>query len=214
MAGTIIAPVINLIKTEFGIGSTLAGFVIAAHALFVALLCPIAGKLIDAVGAKKPLMYALFLYGIAGGSGLLARSYPVLLASRVLLGAAIAVIFVSITVIIIDRYDNSERNKLMGWRVSSIGVGGIVWPVIGGFLGSIAWRLPFGIYMIGIPLGFTVMFGISNAKTSSGGRINNSNDSTLKIILRNPVIFFVFALIFLTTLLIFTIVIFVPQRVK
>lgn len=69
MAGTIIAPVLNEMRTDLKISATETGFIITFHALFVALFSPLVGDLIDKIGTKWPLVFGLMIYGAAAGSG-------------------------------------------------------------------------------------------------------------------------------------------------
>jgi len=65
MAGSIIAPVLNLLKEELGVDPTSAGLIITTHALFMALSSPFTGNLIDRVGTRKLFVSGLILYGLA-----------------------------------------------------------------------------------------------------------------------------------------------------
>ena len=84
---------------------------------------------------------------------MLIDSFWVLIISRAILGIAVAAFFNAITVLILNMYEGKDRNKVMGWRGSTNSLGGIIWPLIGGFLGSFSWHHPFAVYLIGIPLG-------------------------------------------------------------
>ena len=105
-------------------------------------------------------MFGLVLYGMAGGSGLLIDSYWVLIASRAVFGIGVAAILNSITVTILNLYIGSGRHKIMGWRASANSFGGMLFPMIGGALGSLSWHVPFAVYLIGLPLGFLALITI------------------------------------------------------
>ncbi|MFC1958277.1 MFS transporter, partial [Chloroflexota bacterium] len=148
-----LAPVVNLVRDGLGADPASAGLIITTHALFVALSSPLVGIFIDRIGTKKPFIFGLILYAIGGGSGLFINSYWLLIAGRAILGIAVAAIMSSITVIILNLYEGSERNKIMGWRGSANSFGGMLFPLIGGALGSLSWHLPFAVYLVGLPLG-------------------------------------------------------------
>ena len=134
MAGSIIAPVLNLMRYSLGVAPTSVGLIITTHGLFMALFSPLMGIIIDRNGTRWPYIVALICYGLAGGSGLLINSFWVLLASRACLGIALACIFTAINVLILNMYDGIERDKVMGWRGSAQSLGGVIWPLLGGFL--------------------------------------------------------------------------------
>ena len=210
MAGTVIAPVLNLMREGLGIDPTSVGLIITAHSLFIAVFSPVMGSLIDRIGPKKPCVLGLFVYGVAGGAGLFIESYWMLIASRAFLGIALAALYNAITVIILNSYKGMQQNKIMGWRGSANSLGGIIYPVLGGFLGAFSWHLPFVIYTIGIPLGFLVIFFVPDidvAKTPAEG----SRSSVLRIFRTTPILYAIYGTMFLSNIMLYAIVIFLPQ---
>lgn len=210
MTGSIIAPVLNLLRDGLGVDPASAGLIITTHALFMALFSPLIGNLIDRVGARKLFVSGLVLYGLAGGSGLFITSYWVLIVSRAILGIAVAAIATTIVVTILNLYKGVERNKIMGWRGSANSFGGIIWPLIGGFLGGFSWHLPFAVYFLGIPLGFFALITMPETRKEK----NQNTGSVLKVFRIKPVLFVIYGLLFLTMTLLYTIVVFLPQLLE
>lgn len=206
MAGSILAPVLNLIREGLGVGTASAGLIITTHALFVALFSPLIGSIIDKIGAKKPFILGLVLYGIAGGSGLFITSYWVLIISRALLGVGVAAVLNSITVMILNLYTGEERNKIMGWRGSANTFGGIIWPLIGGILGGFSWHLPFAVYFVGIPLGFCALITVPDIYKEP----KENSSPVLKVFRETPILFVIYSLFFLAMVLVYSIVVFLP----
>lgn len=213
MSGSILAPVLNLIRAGLGIDPASAGLIITAHGLFIAIFSPLWGNLIDRIGTKKPFIFGLVLYGLAGGSGLFITSYWTLIASRALLGIAVAAIINSITVTILNLYREEARNKIMGWRGSANAFGGIIWPVIGGLLGGLSWHLPFAVYLLGIPLSLVALFTMPE---TSQAQIKDTakGSSVLHILRSNPMLLVIYGLLFLTMVLLYAIIVFVPQLLE
>ena len=213
MAGSIIAPVLNLMREELGADPVSAAIIITTHGIFIALCSPLIGILIDRLGAKRPFVLGLLLYGLAGASGLFITSYWVLIISRIFLGVAVAAIFTSITVLILNLYDGVERNKVMGWRGSSNSFGGIIWTLLGGVLGRFSWHLPFAAYLVGIPLGIMALFAVPdvNQKKIQDPKGESKTNSVLQIFRDVPVLFVIYGLVFLLNILLYAIVVFLPQ---
>lgn len=216
MAGSIIAPVLNLMRDELGADPVSAAVIITTHGIFIALCSPLIGIIIDRIGAKRPYVLGLLLYGLAGASGLFITSYWALIISRIFLGIAVAAIFTSITVLILNLYEGAERNKIMGWRGSSNSFGGIIWTLLGGVLGRFSWHLPFAAYLIGIPLGLVALFAMPPVQH---GKIQDpkgesKTSSVLRIFKDIPILFVIYGLVFLVNTLLYAIVVFLPQLLE
>jgi MFS family permease len=216
MAGSIIAPVLNLMREELGADPVSAAIIITTHGIFIALSSPLIGILIDRVGAKRPFVLGLLLYGLAGASGLFITSYWHLIISRILLGVAVAAVFTSITVLILNLYDGAERNRIMGWRGSSNSFGGIIWTLLGGVLGRYSWHLPFAAYLIGIPLGLMAVFALPAVQheTVQDPEGDSKTSSVLKVFRDVPILFVIYGLVFLVNTLLYAIVVFLPQLLE
>jgi MFS family permease len=215
MAGSIIAPVLNLMRDGLGIAPSSVGLIITTHGLFMALFSPLMGSIIDCKGARRPYIAALLCYGLAGGSGLLIDSFWVLLVSRACLGIGLAGIFAGINVLILNMYDGIERDRVMGWRGSAQSFGGVIWPLIGGGLGAISWRFPFAVYLLAIPIGLFAIAAVPEPVIRHRrGPDQRGGTSVLTILRDSPVLFVIYGLIFSGNLLLYSIVIFLPQLLE
>ena len=101
----------------------------------------------------------------------------------------------------------------MGWRGSAISFGGVIWPLVGGILGGFSWRLPFAIYLLGIPLGLLALITMPETHQEKI-KDTGENGSMLRVLRKNPLLFAIYGLIFLTMNLIYTIVVFLPQLLE
>ncbi|MGO1766600.1 MAG: MFS transporter, partial [Advenella sp.] len=149
MAGIIIAPSLPAIESRFGDSdhiALLSRMVLTLPSLFVAMSAPLAGILADRYGRKKLLVGAIALYGIAGASGLIADSLPMLLTGRAILGIAIGGIITLNTALIGDYFTGAEREKYLGLQQAFVQLGGVVFVMSGGLLAELHWRMPFVIY--------------------------------------------------------------------
>lgn len=210
MAGAIVMPVLEVIRSDLGVSGTAAGLIITAHGLAIAVSSPLVGRLIDAWGVRRPMAAGLVLYGLAGGAGTLIESYPALIVSRLLLGVGVAFIFSCTTVALLAMYQGKRRDQVMGWRTTATTLGGLVWPLLAGALGSLSWHATFAIYLIGIPLGIaTVIWLPADARTADGAR---TSGSALSLLRRYPSLLAWYGLMMTTGLMIYTLAVFLPQR--
>ena len=215
MAGSIIAPVLNVMRDGLGVAPSEVGLIITTHGLFMAFSSPLMGSLIDRKGARRPYIFALIGYGLAGGSGLLINSYWVLLVSRACLGIALAGIFAAINVLILNMYEGGERDRIMGWRGSAQSFGGVIWPLIGGALGGLSWHLPFAVYMLAIPIGLLAMAVVSEPATRHrSGPPSDNGTSVFTVFRQNRVLLIIYGLMFFANVLLYVIVIFLPQLLE
>lgn len=206
MTGSIIVPVINVMRDEFGLDPTSAGFIITTHALVAALSYPVARNLVSVKGPKPLLVAGLLLYGVAGGSGLFVTSFGLLLVSRAILGMSFAAVMTSVTAIL-NIYTEEERKALMGLRGASTGFGSINWPIVGGFLGVFSWHLPFAVYLLTIPLGLSLLKLLPEITIEPEGE-GEPKDFIHK---RNSKSVIIYGFTLLENCLLFTIFVFVPQ---
>jgi len=215
MAGSVISPVLNLMRDGLGVSPSSVGLIITTHGLFMALFSPLMGSLIDIKGARRPYIIALICYGLAGGSGLLINSFWVLLISRACLGIALASVFTAINVLILNMYEGIERDKVMGWRGSAQSFGGVIWPLIGGLLGGFSWRGPFAVYLLAIPIGLFALSSVPEpAVRHQTGPESVGPATSFKVLIENPVLLLIYGLIFSGSILLYVLVIYLPQLLE
>lgn len=120
--------------------------------LVVAILSPILGIYIFKFGKKKSAFFALLLFAITGSAGLYLEHMEAFLISRALFGIAVATQMIVATSLVGDYFKDEARHKFMGYQSAFMAIGGITFVFGGGILSDINWRLPFGIYLIGLLL--------------------------------------------------------------
>jgi ACDE family multidrug resistance protein len=215
MAGAVISPILNPMTEGLGVDPGMARVIITTHSIFIAFSSPFFGVLIDRIGPKQPFTLGLVLYGISGGAGLFINNYWLLLCSRALLGIGTAAIFTSITLLIFDLYEQgTKRNKIMSWRASSQSVGGIIWPLLGGFVGTFSWHFPFGVYFVSIPVSLLVLLYIPQVKRDLSIPTADKEKTVLGLLRENPTLFVTYGLSFLNMVLLYAFVVFLPSILK
>ncbi|MGW0792646.1 MFS transporter [Streptomyces sp. NPDC002911] len=208
MAGAVIAPVVSVIRGDLGVSGTAAGLILTAHGLSLALVSPLVGWVIDRWGVRLPLAGGLVLYGLAGGAGLVTDSYATLIISRFLFGIGAAALFSGTTVALLALYQGSERDKVAGWRGTAISLGGIIWPLVGGGLGTLSWHGPFAVYLIGVPLGIAMLLILPKVPATPRGK----GISAVALIRRQPRLLTLYGLSLFSSFLLYVLAVFLPQR--
>jgi MFS family permease len=153
MGGLLIAPILPEIQRRFsGVPGVeyLAPIVQTIPALFVAILAPFAGAIVDALGRKRPLVIALALYAAFGTAPLWLDSLHSIIVSRAGVGLAEAVIMTCCTTLIGDYYDGARRSKYLALQVTWVALSASLFFLVGGLLGEFGWRAPFWVYGISL----------------------------------------------------------------
>lgn len=119
-------------------------------ALCVAVLAPIAGVVVDFFGRRRTLISALVVYAIVGMLPIFLDSLMAIIASRVALGAAEALIVTSSTTLIGDYFHGRDREKWLANQTAVASISSIVLAFLGGALGNLGWRGPFTAYGVSI----------------------------------------------------------------
>ncbi|WP_380678350.1 MFS transporter [Salinigranum sp. GCM10025319] len=226
MAGAILGPIVPQIRDELGVSGAAAGLIITTHGGVIVLASPLAGALVDRVGPRRPFVGGLVVYGIGGGAGLFVDSFLPLLASRVVLGLGTAAVYTAVTVLIYDLYEGQAMERALGYRSSANSAGAAVWPLVGGAAGTVAWNLPFGVYLVALPLGLVAAATIPETHASnrdhapkhdaaasgaSGPDLRSRVAATVAVFRRRPGLLPVYLLYFGANALLYVVVVFYPQ---
>ena len=153
MAGATIAPSLPAMRDYFAATPNAdywVRLVLTVPALFIAIGAPFVGTVIDRFGRKPLLAFAVLLYGIAGTSGTVLSDIGMILVGRVLLGLSVAGIMTTATALIADYYIGAARAQFLGFQAGFMGLGGVLFLSLGGFLADVNWRMPFLIYLLAL----------------------------------------------------------------
>jgi predicted MFS family arabinose efflux permease len=153
--GTVVlTPVVHSIEQAFASdpAANLAPLVLAAPALFIGLLAPFAGQIVDRLGRKRLLLAAMLAYSLFGTAPLYLNDLRLILLSRALMGIAEAAVMTVCITLISDYFTGPKRVKVIGLQTGSSAVAAIVFVAVGGALGAAGWRTPFAVYGIALLL--------------------------------------------------------------
>ena len=119
-------------------------------------------------GMRRMLIVASLLYAIAGTAGLYLNTLPLLLVSRLAVGACAAAIQVMSLTLVNTRCEGNDRAKWMGIHVSVATL--ITLPIspLSGVLGRISWHLPFGLYAVSLALFAVLLFSPRDSEGAEG----------------------------------------------
>jgi MFS family permease len=155
MGGLLIAPILPEIQRRFsGVPRVefLAPIALTIPALFIAILAPFAGAIVDRLGRRRPLVIALALYAAFGTAPLWLDSLYAIIASRAGVGLAEAVIMTCCTTLIGDYFDGAKRSKYLALQTTYTTLSASLFLLAGGLLGELGWRAPFWAYGVSLLL--------------------------------------------------------------
>jgi EmrB/QacA subfamily drug resistance transporter len=153
--GTVTNIALPTITTYFNVDVALSQWVITAYLLTITSLLLVFGKVSERTG-KVPLFIAGFAIFTASSLACgLAPSLPVLIGCRILQAVGGAMVFSISGAILFQAFPTDERGRAMGYIGSTVAVGGILGPVLGGILVStLGWQY---IFLINVPIGIVVI---------------------------------------------------------
>ncbi|HUG61179.1 MAG TPA: MFS transporter [Methylomirabilota bacterium] len=163
MASATIAPSLPGLRDHFASVAhveTLVRLVLTAPGLAIAIAAPFAGWIADRFGRRRVIVAAMALYILAGGAGLVLVSIDALIASRLVLGLAVAGMLPTASALIADYWHGPARDRAFGIQAAFMAAGGVVFLPLGGLLAEVHWRGPFLVYLLPVlllPLAFTVI---------------------------------------------------------
>jgi len=172
MAGATIAPSLPQMSEVFADhphSDLLVKLVLTMPALFIAVISPVSGLIMDKFGRKRVVIFAVALYGIAGTTGLYADSLNGIIIGRAILGVAVAGTMTGFTTLIGDFFKGEGLNRFMGYSMAFSGFGGVFFLVMGGVLADVGWRYPFMIYAIAFLILPLTIFGLREPVIEKNG---------------------------------------------
>lgn len=160
MMAVLLSPGLPALQQEF-LGEpdiqVLSKMVIMMPALAIALTAGPLGFLIDRWGRFPILLLSLLLFGLFGVQGYWAEDIYALIATRFFFGIGVAGIMTTTSTTLAEHYDGLPLRRMLGFQAGFMGIWGIGFQVIGGFLAETSWRSPFLLYAIAFPLVFAVI---------------------------------------------------------
>lgn len=130
-------------------------WVVTAYLLVQTCLLIIAAKVAERTGQARMFTAGLGVFSLASLLCALSSSLDQLVLFRLVQGAGASMMFSVSTAIVFQAFGPRERGKAMGFLGSTVAVGGMLGPVIGGLLvGTLGWQ---SIFLVNVPTGLIAM---------------------------------------------------------
>lgn len=148
----LISPGLPVFRNAFGLTDAEASLLLSAILVPGIFLSPIMGLLTDRLGRRRVLVSSLFVWSLAGGAIVLRPVFLIVLALRFVQGTALAGIGITTIALISDIFKDVQRNAVLGVNTAVLSAGAAVFPLVGGALVTVAWNVPFAMYLLGLPV--------------------------------------------------------------
>ncbi|GLW56932.1 MFS transporter [Kitasatospora phosalacinea] len=148
---TVVSVALPAIAEHFDVGLSGLQWVTNGYTVTFAALLLTAGWLADRFGGRRVFLCGLVAFGALSGVSALATTLPALVALRLALGAAGALLLPSSLAVITNAYtDPAARARAVGAWAALTGAALAAGPVVGGVLtDTVGWR---AIFLINVPL--------------------------------------------------------------
>lgn len=152
MGVTSIAPAFPRIMAAFDVPATSIGLLLTWFTVPGVLLTPVMGILADRYGRRQVLAPSLTLFGAAGVACAFADSFETLCLLRLFQGVGASALGALNITIIGDTFEGRERIMALGLNASVLSIGVASYPILGGALAQVHWRLPFLLPLAALPV--------------------------------------------------------------
>lgn len=145
------------ISAELGGSMSAQQWVVDGYTLAFASFLLLAGNVSDRIGARRMFSWGCALFALASVGCMLAPAMEALVAGRVALGIAAAMLLPSsMTLINESTADGAQRAQALGVWAAGGGVASAAGPILGGILTPIHWGL---VFAVNVPVCALVLLG-------------------------------------------------------
>lgn len=151
LGNSMLLPVLPQIERKLSINSFEVSMIITIYGIVAIIMIPIAGYLSDRFGRKTVILPALLIAALGGGVSAAAAwlmsgmsAYWVILGGRFLQGIGAAGAFPIVIPFVGDMFREEEKvSKSLGIIETSNTFGKVLSPILGAYLGTLLWFMPF-----------------------------------------------------------------------
>ena len=163
-----ILPTLSVVFADSPASAALVPLILTIPALFIAVLAPFAGAIVDKIGRKQVLIIALLVYTVVGTAPAFLHSLGAIVATRAGVGITEAFIMTCCTTMIADYFTGNRRNKILGLQALVTSLAATVFFVVGGALAAFGWRTPFWVHAISLLVALVMIVAIWPTKATQG----------------------------------------------
>jgi MFS transporter, ACDE family, multidrug resistance protein len=149
LGNSMLIPVLPIIERELSISAFQASLLITIYSVVAILCIPVAGYISDQIGRKRVIIPSLIIAAIGGllagfAAWQIESPYWLIMVGRLLQGVGAAGASPIVLPLVGDLYkDQQEVSKGLGVIETSNTFGKVLSPIVGAFLASLIWYLPF-----------------------------------------------------------------------
>lgn len=146
---TLLTPALPSIMSHLGVAPTTAQWLTSGYALVEAVVIPLSAYLMGRFPMRRLYLGGLSLFGAGSLIALVAPSFPVLMAGRVMQAAATGAVLPMVSSVILLVFPRERRGSAMGVIGLIIGFAPTIGPTLSGVLvDHLGWRSIFGVVTI------------------------------------------------------------------
>ena len=165
------AIVIPSLAKEFGADIPTAQWLTVGSMLAVSAMMMPAGAIADTLGRRRVWIWGLIAFSVASLITSIAPNFFMVLFGKVLMGLSASALQANGMAMVAGAFPDSERGKASGLHMTSVGIGAMAGPLLGGGMESwLGWRSIFVVITLFSLVSCLVASLVLQADHKSGGR--------------------------------------------
>lgn len=172
--GTVVNIALPTMTRFFAVDLSDSQWTITAYLVTMTSLLLVFGKVSEHVGRARLFFVGIVVFTASSLACGLSTGLPELILFRIIQGTGAAMLFSISSALIFETTPPSERGRAMGYLGSTVAIGSIAGPIVGGFVvDSLGWQY---IFFINIPIGILLI-----AAAAAYLRIDEKRTDTLSL---------------------------------
>jgi MFS family permease len=171
---TMIAVALPAIAEDFGVSTATVSILVTIYLAVMLVGQPLAGRMTDAVGARRAMLFALVGLAVFSIGAAMATSFGVLVAARALQAVCAATLSPAAQSLLRSAAGPEQRGRVFGILGSVMSTGAAAGPVIGGALvQAFGWQ---AIFVVNVPIVAIAFFVTRRGRDAAGAAHDGAED--------------------------------------